>query len=89
MPDTVLEKPTGTAIPHGLEAEFPDDLEQFYLLRIADPRFAELADVYGDLNADIHRAETRHDLRTDVDMETMKKRRLVLLDEIRSYLTPH
>lgn len=68
--------------PHQLHEEFPDKIEVMEALRASDPDFAELADRYHALNAEIVRAETNEEPTSDFRLEDMKKHRLLMLDQI-------
>ncbi|MEM9205300.1 MAG: DUF465 domain-containing protein [Pseudomonadota bacterium] len=72
--------------PHELADEFPEKLEQIHLLKISDPRFANLASDYHVVNREIHRIETDVTPTSDAYLEDLKKRRLGLLDTISPYL---
>lgn len=67
---------------HDLHAEFPADTETLRRLKLSDSRFLALADEYHSLNKDIQRIENGIEASSDDRLETLKKRRLVLLDEV-------
>jgi len=75
--------------PHELPEAFPEKIEVLEALRASNPHFAELADRYHALNAEIVRAETNEEPTSDFRLEDMKKRRLVLLDEIAAIVNGH
>ena len=68
--------------PHQLHEEFPQDAAKIHALKIADARFAKLADTYHDLNRSVHRMETGIEAVADEFLEDLKKRRLELKDQI-------
>jgi uncharacterized protein YdcH (DUF465 family) len=72
--------------PHELHEEFPEHHDAIHALKVSDAHFARLADAYHDLNRAIHRAETDVEPTDDAHLETMKKRRLALKDEIAGML---
>jgi uncharacterized protein YdcH (DUF465 family) len=72
--------------PHELAEMMPDMAEAIHARKASDAHFARLTDEYHALNRDIHRAETDVQPTSDVALEDMKKRRLALLDEIRTIL---
>ena len=67
---------------HDLHAEFPADTEVLHALKLKDPRFPKLSDVYHALNKDIQRIENGIDASSDHRLENLKKQRLVMLDEV-------
>lgn len=70
--------------PNELREEFPDAVDVLHQLKIGNAHFATLADRYHDLNREIHRIESDVEPASDEHIETLKKQRLVLLDEIAS-----
>lgn len=72
--------------PHELAEALPGKAAEISARKAADPRFARLADDYHALNREIHRGETDVEPMDDFRLETLKKRRLALLDEIRGML---
>lgn len=71
-----------THTPHELAAEFPADTAVIHQLKISDTHFARLAETYHELNREIHRIESEVAPASDEHTETLKKKRLALLDEI-------
>ncbi len=69
-------------VPHELHEEFPDHIEKIRRLKTDNAHFTKLADRYHELNRSIHRAETDVEPTGDTILETMKKQRLALKDEI-------
>jgi uncharacterized protein YdcH (DUF465 family) len=68
--------------PHELAEEFPEHVEKMHEMKQADAHFAKLFDAYHDVNRAIHRAETDVEPTDDFNMESMRKERLKLKDEI-------
>ena len=68
--------------PHELAAEFPQDAGAIHALKTQDAHFAKLADAYHEVNREIHRIEAEIEAASDDRAETLKKKRLALLDEI-------
>ncbi|MDP2118487.1 MAG: YdcH family protein [Hoeflea sp.] len=68
--------------PHELAEEFPEHVEKMSELKQSDAHFAKLFDAYHDINRAVHRAETNIEPTDDFHMETMRKQRLKLKDEI-------
>ncbi len=69
-------------IQHELHSEFPDQVETLHLLKVGNRHFQGLADRYRDLNKDIHRIESGIEGASDERLETLKKERLKLLDDV-------
>ncbi len=68
--------------PHELIEEFPAQADRIHALRVSDAHFAELADRYHAVNRAIHRAETNVEPTDDLHLETMRKERMQLKDQI-------
>lgn len=68
--------------PNELAEEFPEHVEKMHELKQSDAHFAKLFEAYHDVNRAIHRAETDVEPTDDLHMETMRKERLKLKDEI-------
>jgi uncharacterized protein YdcH (DUF465 family) len=69
-------------VAHELHDEFPDKADAIHRLKIADAHFARLADEYHEVNRTIHRMETNVEPADDATIESFKKKRLTLKDEI-------
>ena len=72
--------------PHELAEEFPDKVDVIHDLRASNPHFRRLSDDYHTLNREIHRGETNIEPMDDMHLEELKKRRLMLLDEMTPFL---
>lgn len=68
--------------PHELAGEFPQDREVLHRLKLENAHFAGLAERYHQVNGELHRIEAEIETPSDEYTETLKKRRLGLLDEI-------
>ena len=73
--------------PHELAEEFPEHVEKMSEMKQGNAHFAKLFDQYHEINRAIHRAETDIEPTDDFNMETMRKTRMVLKDEISGMLT--
>ncbi|MBA4786266.1 MULTISPECIES: YdcH family protein [Pseudorhizobium] len=73
--------------PHEIQDEFPEYVGKMHELKVSDEHFAQLLEDYRDVNRAIHRAETEVEPVADTHMEDMRKRRMVLKDEIYGMLT--
>ncbi|MGE0152060.1 MAG: YdcH family protein [Reyranellaceae bacterium] len=73
-------------VPHDLHAEFPADAELLHRLKLGDRHFQTLAQRYQDVNQQIHRIESEVEPASDERLETLKKQRLALVDEIAGVL---
>lgn len=72
--------------PHELADEFPQDRDLIHRLKQDDAHFARLADEYHTVNRAIHRIESEIEAASDERMESLKKERLALADEISSII---
>jgi uncharacterized protein YdcH (DUF465 family) len=72
--------------PHGIAEEFPAHREKIHALKLENALFAQLLEAYRDVNRAVHRAETGVEPVDDATLETMKKKRLALKDEIAGLL---
>lgn len=68
--------------PHELGAVFSKDADVLHRLKMDNAHFVKLADEYHTVNREVHRIDAEVDAASDERMETLKKRRLHLLDEI-------
>ena len=74
-------------VPHELAEEFPDAVDRLHALKTSDAHFAKLADEYHEVNRDIHRKETDIDPASDEHITELRKKRMILKDEIYAMLT--
>jgi len=68
--------------PHELAEEFPEHVDKMSAMKQDNAHFAKLFDEYHDVNRAIHRAETDIEPTDDMHIETMRKQRMRLKDEI-------
>ncbi|MBV1866471.1 MAG: YdcH family protein [Marinosulfonomonas sp.] len=68
--------------PHELSEEFPDKVNELSSLKQSNAHFARLVDEYHEVNRDVHRAETNVEPTDDLHAAEMRKKRMVLKDEI-------
>ncbi len=73
--------------PHELAEEFPQAVELMHKLKLDNAHFARLAEEYHDVNRAIHRAETLVEPVSDVHETEMRRKRMVLKDEIARILS--
>ena len=73
-------------VPHELAEEFPEYKERIHELKMADGHFLRLFDDYHAVNREIHRAEAAGLNITDEHYEELKRKRMVLKDEIYAML---
>lgn len=73
--------------PHELHDEFPEFADKMHKLKVSDPHYAGLADEYHEINREIHRLENGDEHLSHFDEEQIRKKRMVLKDEIYKYLT--
>jgi uncharacterized protein YdcH (DUF465 family) len=76
---------------HDLSHEFPEYRDRIHALKLESEHFRRLADEYHALDRQVHRAETDVEPLADEHLEELKKRRLLLKDELYALLkaTPH
>jgi len=72
--------------PHELAEEFPDAAEKIHALKTSNAHFAKLAEEYHELNRQIHRIETDMEPASDEHQTELRKKRMVLKDEIYAML---
>jgi hypothetical protein len=68
--------------PHDVEHEFPEYRQTLEEMRSQDSHLAQLVKEYEELNAEIVDIEENERPFQDYEFEEMKKRRLMLKDEI-------
>lgn len=73
-------------VPHELREEFPELADKIHELKVSDAHFKKLAEEYHVINRDIHRIEIGEEHVSQFSEEDMRKRRMVLKDEIYSML---
>ena len=73
-------------VANELTDEFPAKAEAIHKLKTSDAHFARIADRYHELNRTLHRMETNVEPTDDFTLESLKKERLKLKDEIAGYL---
>ncbi len=69
-------------VPHELAEEFPEHRETIHRMKMNNGHFSRLFDEYHTLNREIHRHEANGIDVADEVLETWKKQRLKLKDEI-------
>lgn len=67
---------------HDLVHEFPEHRERIHELKVNDRHFAELFRQYHQIDHDIVRIEDGVEHRSDAELETLKKQRLQLKDQL-------
>lgn len=72
--------------PHELAEEFPEAVDRIHELKGSDPHFVRLADEYHDVNRHIHRHESGIQPASESHETELRKRRMVLKDEIYTIL---
>jgi uncharacterized protein YdcH (DUF465 family) len=73
-------------VPHELAEKFPADKDKMQILKQTDAHFAKLSDEYHELNREIHRVETGVTPADDSFEKQLRRKRLVLKDEIGTFL---
>ncbi|RVT39561.1 YdcH family protein [Sphingobium algorifonticola] len=67
---------------HDLHAAFPQDADTLHVLKMQDARYRDVADRYHDTTREIARIEAGLEASLDERLETLKKERLAMLDEV-------
>lgn len=76
-----------THTPHSLADEFPEFTDLMHTLKTTDAHFAKLQADYEAANAAVHLAETDVAPTSDAHMTDLRKRRMLLKDEVFAHLT--
>jgi len=74
---------------HPLVTEFPEYKDAIHRLKTEDPQFHELMEKYEELDKQIFRIEDGSEPSDDAFVESLKKQRLALKDEILQLLKAH
>ena len=67
---------------HDLIHELPEHRETIHALKTSDSHFARLFEEYHEVDHEVHRIETGIENTSDEYLESRKKRRLYLKDEL-------
>ncbi len=67
---------------HSLAAEFPEFKNQIHELKQSDAHFSKLFSEYDDADKAVNRAENGVENLSDAALETLKKVRIVLKDQL-------
>jgi uncharacterized protein YdcH (DUF465 family) len=67
---------------HSLINEFPEMREKIHVLKTTDNHFARLFAEYDAVEHEVHRIESGAEPTSDEHLETLKKKRLKLKDEL-------
>ena len=73
-------------VAHELHEEFPDQAAKITALKTSNSHFAKLAEDYHVTNREIHRIESEVEPASDEALESLKKQRLALKDQIAGLL---
>ncbi len=74
---------------HDLIHEFPEHKERIHELKTTDHHFARLFEQYDEVEHQIHRIEQGIETPSDEVVETLKKQRLHLKDQLLAIITRH
>ena len=72
---------------HDLVSEFPNYKDRIHSLKTEDAHFRKLFDDYHDVTRAISRSEQRLDLLNELEEETLRKKRLLLKDQLFSIIS--
>ncbi len=67
---------------HELYDEFPEHKDRIHDLKLSDRHFLNLYHKYDDLTHEIYKFETGSEVTSDEYLEELKKKRLLLKDEL-------
>ncbi len=73
-------------VQHELAQKFPDKSELIHQLKLDNAHFSKLFEDYHQINRRIHRIEAQDSNRSDMLMQELKAKRIVLLDQLTSIL---
>ncbi len=73
-------------VAHELTDEFPAKAQTIHELKTTNAHFARIAERYHELNRTLHRMESNVEPADDFTIESLKKERLKLKDEVAGYL---
>ncbi len=73
-------------VPHELAEEFPGYVDLMHELKQSNGHFSKLFEEYHEINRAVHRAECDIEPTDDFHMSEMRKKRMVLKDEIAGIL---
>lgn len=71
---------------HSLVKEFPEHKQTIHDLKISDSHFAKLFEEYHVIEKEVHRLEVEDQPVSDTYIEDLKKKRLLLKDELYALL---
>ncbi len=74
---------------HDLLHEFPEHRDVIHTLKLSNRHFARLFDAYDETDHAIHRIEQGVETTTDEYLESLKKKRLQLKDELFAMIHAH
>jgi uncharacterized protein YdcH (DUF465 family) len=75
-----------TLDPHDLTHEFPAQADKIHALKTSNAHFQKLAQRYEDINKDVVQIEEGVRAADDAHLETLKKERLHLKDQLAALL---
>ncbi|MCB1516042.1 MAG: DUF465 domain-containing protein [Hyphomicrobiaceae bacterium] len=73
--------------PHELHDEFPEFADKMSELKTSDAHFSKLFEEYHDVNREVHRGETDVEPMSDDHMTELRRKRMVLKDELYALLS--
>ena len=76
-------------VPHELHDEFPESAETLRELKLSNAHYERISENYHGINREIHRIESEVEAASDERLETLKKQRLVILDEVAGMIAQH
>lgn len=74
---------------HDLSQDLPEHEEAIHELKAANSHFAKLFDEYNEVDREIIRVEQEIEVRGDFALEDLKKKRILLKDEMLAMIRKH
>ena len=74
---------------HDLRHDLPEHEDAIHALKVGDQHFSKLFDEYHEVDREIRRIEQEIEVRGDVAMEDLKKKRIQLKDELLAMIRAH
>ena len=75
-----------THVPHQLTDDFPQFADRIKELKTTDTHFAKLSEAYGNINHQVHLAETNVDPVEQLTEDQLRKDRALLKDKLYAML---
>ena len=74
---------------HDLRHDLPEHADTIHQLKVSNNHFAKLFDEYHHIDREVRRIEQEIEVRSDVATEDLKKKRVLLKDELLVMIRAH